>query len=391
MAPLWPLRLLSSSSRVCLPSSFLLHRARSLRPRIGRDVLLRCFCTADQQKKLKKKLVFLGTPEVAADMLDALLDAAQAESASFEIGAVVTQPPSVKGRGRKQIMPSAVAERALARNFPASLIWSPDKASEEGFLADLKSLGPDLCVTAAYGNYLPSRFLAIPPCGTVNVHPSLLPLYRGAAPVQRALLDGVKVTGVSVAYTVRAMDSGPIIASGHMDVDPDIKAPELLSLLFKKGTELLLQELPSILDGSAADKAIEQDSSLASMAPKVTVEEALLSFKEPALTLHNKVRAFSEWPGAKGRFYLQASDGKSKVIDLKIVTTRVKPPAAIGEADGVVRLIDNALVVPCGERSALHILELQPPGKKIMGARDFCNGLRGHQILIEDTVESLTH
>jgi methionyl-tRNA formyltransferase len=85
-------------------------------------------------------------------------------------------------------MPSAVAERALARNFPASLIWSPDKASEEGFLADLKSLGPDLCVTAAYGNYLPSRFLAIPPCGTVNVHPSLLPLYRGAAPVQRALL-----------------------------------------------------------------------------------------------------------------------------------------------------------------------------------------------------------
>jgi methionyl-tRNA formyltransferase len=106
--------------------------------------------------------------------------------------------------------------------------------------------------------------------GTVNVHPSLLPLYRGAAPVQRALLDGVKETGVSVAYTVRAMDSGPIIASGHMDVDPDIKAPELLSLLFKKGTELLLQELPSILDGSAADKAIEQDSSLASMAPKVS-------------------------------------------------------------------------------------------------------------------------
>jgi methionyl-tRNA formyltransferase len=103
------------------------------------------------------------------------------------------------------------------------------------------------------------------------------------------------------------------------------------------------------------------------------------------------VRAFSEWPGAKGRFYLQASDGKSKVIDLKIVTTRVKPPAAIREADGVVQLIDNALVVPCGERSALHILELQPPGKKIMGARDFCNGLRGHQILIEDTVESLTH
>ncbi len=104
-----------------------------------------------------------------------------------------------------------------------------------------------------------------------------------------------------------------------------------------------------------------------------------------------QVRAFSEWPGAKGRFYLQASDGKSKVIDLKIVTTRVKPPAAIREADGVVQLIDNALVVPCGERSALHILELQPPGKKIMGARDFCNGLRGHQILIEDTVESLTH
>jgi len=149
----------------------------------------------------KKNLVFLGSPQVAA---------------------VVTQPPAAKNRGRK-LMPSAVAQLALERGFPEELIFTPEKAREESFLSDLKEVKPDVCITAAYGNILPQKFLDIPPCGTVNIHPSLLPLYRGAAPVQRALQDGVAETGVSLAYTVRALDAGPVIACERFSVDEYIK------------------------------------------------------------------------------------------------------------------------------------------------------------------------
>ncbi|KAG0622513.1 hypothetical protein M758_3G102600 [Ceratodon purpureus] len=362
-------QLCPSSSRLCCTFS----------PGLVRRLGVRC-CSGDESSD-KQKLVFLGTPEVAAGVLDALLDASQADDSLFRIAAIVTQPPAARGRGRKQL-PSPVAARALERDFSSSLIWSPEKASEEGFLADLRALNPDVCITAAYGNFLPSKFLAIPTYGTVNVHPSLLPLYRGAAPVQRALYDGVDVSGVTVAYTVRSMDAGPVIASERVDIDPNIKAPELLTDLFKRGTKLLLRELPGILDGSAKLKATPQDDSLATHAPKVTVEESWLSFQEEtAAAAHNKVRAFAEWPGAKGKFDIGNPDAEMKTLDLKIITTRVGKKAA-GDSDGVVKLVGDALVVPCGDKTTLEILELQPPGKKVMRAKDFCNGLRGQQILV---------
>lgn len=362
-------------------SSYGLPRFSSFSPALGERLVVRCSSGSDSDSK--QKVVFLGTPSVAAGVLDALLDSSRADDSLFEVAAIVTQPPAARGRGRKQL-PSPVAARALEREFPASLIWSPEKASEEGFLKDLVALRPDLCVTAAYGNYLPSKFLAIPTCGTVNVHPSLLPLYRGAAPVQRALYDGVDVTGVTVAYTVRAMDAGPIIASERVNVDPNIKAPELLSYLFGRGTELLLRELPAILDGSAKLNATPQDDSLATHAAKVTVEESWLSFQETAVTCHNKVRAFAEWPGAKCKFQTRSSDGQIKTLELKIITTRVG--GSVENSDGLVKLIGDALVVPCGDNTTLEILELQPPGKKVMRAKDFCNGLRGQQILVSNTV-----
>lgn len=364
---------------LCSSSSHVLPRLRcSFSPALVRGVCCSAG-SASGSNASKQKLVFLGTPEVAAGVLDALLEASQAEDSLFQIAAIVTQPPAARGRGRKQL-PSPVAARALERDFPAPLIWSPEKASEEGFLADLRALNPDVCVTAAYGNFLPSKFLSIPTHGTVNVHPSLLPLYRGAAPVQRALYDGVDLSGVTVAYTVRAMDAGPVIASERVNIDPNIKAPELLTDLFKRGTNLLLRELPAILDGSAKLKATPQDDSLATHAPKVTVEESWLSFQETAVAAHNKVRAFAEWPGAKAKFDIGSPDGEMKTLDLKIITTRVGNKG--GGSDGVVKLVGDALVVPCGDNTTLEILELQPPGKKVMRAKDFCNGLRGQQILV---------
>ncbi|CAM6107145.1 unnamed protein product [Calypogeia fissa] len=327
----------------------------------------------------KKSIIFLGTPSVAAAVLDALLDAAEGSSL-FEVTGVVTQPASTRGRGRKK-EPSPVEQRALERNFPASHIFSPLKAGEESFLTGLQELKPDLCVTAAYGNILPNKFLSLPTCGTVNVHPSLLPLYRGAAPVQRAIQDGVKVSGVTVAYTVRALDAGPIIASKSMEVDPDVKAPELLKILFQQGSTLLLGELPAILDGTARSKAVEQDHSKATLAPKVTVDESWLNFDDSAEVLHNKVRAFAEWPGTRATFQLCSPDGEVQTVELKVVTTRIGSSASTGGLE--VSLVNGSLVVPCAKDSTLEILQLQPPAKKVMSGRDFFNGLRGRKLMID--------
>ncbi|GJM93528.1 hypothetical protein PR202_ga10091 [Eleusine coracana subsp. coracana] len=275
--------------------------------RYSRPLLRRFFCCAAKSASAaegvtgKKNLVFLGSPQVAASVLDTLLAASGSPEFAFKVAAVVTQPPAAKNRGRK-LMPSAVAQLALDRGFPEDLIFTPERAGEESFLSDLKEVKPDVCITAAYGNILPQRFLDIPPCGTVNIHPSLLPLYRGAAPVQRALQDGVTETGVSIAYTVRALDAGPVIAFERFSVDECVNvcdislsvlpnklciyliwAPELLDILFdigkdhrlmKAGSRLLIHELPSILDGSAQEKAQPQDDSKATLAPKASISNS---------------------------------------------------------------------------------------------------------------------
>jgi methionyl-tRNA formyltransferase len=164
-------------------------------------------------------VVFCGTPEVAALVLQRLLTAAAQPNASFEVAAVVTQPPRPTGRGNRKVpQPSPVQVVAQEAGMSAAAILAPERPGDAGFLAALQQLAPDLCVTAAYGNYLPTSFLAIPPHGTLNIHPSLLPKYRGAAPVQRALQDGVAFSGVSLLYTVRAMDAGPILAQQELKV-----------------------------------------------------------------------------------------------------------------------------------------------------------------------------
>lgn len=325
----------------------------------------------------------MGSPTVAANTLDKLLDASHADGSIFEVSAVVTQPPSGRLRGRKQI-PSPVAQRALDRSFPADRIFTPARAGEEMFLADLRALKPDLCVTAAYGNILPKRFLEIPQHGTVNVHPSLLPLYRGAAPVQRALQDGIKVTGVSVAFTVYALDAGPIIATQSIEIDDSIKAPELLAILFDRGTHILLRELPSILNGSAAESAKEQDHSLASLAPKVSIDESWLCFDQPALMLHNKVRAFAGWPGTRTKVQIINGNGdgidESQILEIKIVTTKVGSKHCQAN-EATITFDRDALIFCSGGGSTLEVLELQPPGKRVMSAQDFWNGLRSRKLL----------
>ncbi|PSS33576.1 Methionyl-tRNA formyltransferase [Actinidia chinensis var. chinensis] len=342
---------------------------------------IRCFSSSLNPSTQKKKLVFLGSPQVAASVLDALFDASSAPDSLFEVAAIVTQPPSGRDRGRK-VMPSPVAQHALDRGFPSDLIFTPERAGEETFLSVLTDLQPELCITGAYGNILPNKFLKIPPLGTVNIHPSLLPLYRGAAPVQRALQDGAKETGVSLAFTIRALDAGPIIACERMEVDDQIKAPDLLALLFSRGSELLIRKLPSIFDGSARVKAQAQDDSQATLAPKISPEESHLSFDQEAIVLHNKVRAFAGWPGTRARVaVIDNISGQRNILELKIITTRVcSIDDILGNEVNDVTFSKGALVFPCGMRTALEVLEVQLPGKKVVSAAAFWNGLRGQQL-----------
>ncbi|CAA6661264.1 unnamed protein product [Spirodela intermedia] len=311
----------------------------------------------------KTRLVFMGSPQLAA---------------------IVTQPPSERNRGRK-VLPSPVAQYALDRGFPKDLIFAPERAGDERFLADFKALKPEICVTAAYGNILPNKFLEIPQCGVVNIHPSLLPLYRGAAPVQRALQDGVKETGVSLAYTVRALDAGPIIGYEKVEVDDHIKAPELLEILFSKGSEILVREIPAISDGSAKLKAQVQDDSEATWHPRsfsltLKPEESWLSFDEEARVLHNKVRAFSGWPGTRAKLQVHDSNGSAKIIEFKIITTRFISSCNTEDDENEIRFNKGALMIPCPGPSVLEVLEIQLPGKKVMTANDFWNGLRGQKL-----------
>ncbi|GAB2261054.1 hypothetical protein Droror1_Dr00011909 [Drosera rotundifolia] len=353
--------------------------------------LRRCFCSftttaattspPPPASPKKKPLVFLSSPQVATKVLDALLTASESDNSIFKLAAIVTQPPSQRDRGRK-LMSSPVAQYALDRGFPDDLILTPERAGEEVFLSSLKSLQPELCITAAYGNILPRKFLKIPTKGTVNIHPSLLPLYRGAAPVQRALQDGVKETGVSLAFTIRALDAGPIIAWERFPVDDHIKAPELLDLLFGLGSQLLMRELPSILDGSAIAKAQLQDDSKATHAAKVSPDESWLSFDQEASVLHNKVRAFAGWPGTRAKVQVidPGNDSRS-ILEMKVISTRISdaqgPPR--NESDDVT-FSKGAIIFPCGENTELEVLEVQLPGKKVVNAAAFWNGLRGRNL-----------
>ena len=276
----------------------------------------------------------------------------------------MTQPPGRSSRSGEDI-PSPVHVTALANGIP---VLTPQTAKESQFLSDLAALEPDLCVTAAYGNYLPEKFLHLPKYGTVNIHPSLLPLYRGAAPVQRTLENGDKVTGVTLLYTVQAMDAGPIIASQSYPLDDEIKAPELLKTLFNLGAEILVKNLNLIFRGDFVP--IEQKHEDATHAKKISMTESFLDFTKQATILHHKVRAFAGWPGTKAVFEID-----SKVIECKIVSTEVsenlrnlKPFEAFFDK--------NSIDICCGDNKILKIKEIQPSGKKVLSAKDFQNGLK---------------
>ncbi len=305
-----------------------------------------------------KRLLFLGTPSVAAQALQILWDRC---SSGYEIVGVVCQPQARSSR-RGGETPCPVHALALEKGLK---VWTPEKARDESFLTEMRELAPDICITAAYGNVLPEAFLAIPKFGTLNIHPSLLPLYRGAAPVQRCVEDGCADTGVTILFTVRAMDAGLILLQEKTQLPPHETAPDLLVRLFQLGANRLVDILPHVFAGTVT--TMEQDSTRVTHAKKIDAAEGVLDFSSDALVLHNKVRAFAGWPGTRACFI---STGDKQ--EYKILKTRVGTALNAGK----VEFANGVLRVGCGNNMALEILEIQAPGKKPMQSRDFWNGLK---------------
>lgn len=295
------------------------------------------------------RIVFLGTPEVAVPTLEALLG-----SDRHEVVGVVTQPDRPRGRGRA-LQPGPIKEVATRVGLP---VLQPGSPKEEGFVDELRALGPEVLVVVAYGHILPRAVLEVAPA--MNAHFSLLPRYRGAAPVQRALMDGAEETGVTVFLLEPTVDSGPILRSARTPIGDDEDAGTLLERLAPIGARLVLESLEAY---AAGERGQPQDPSLASPAPKITPAEQRLDPALPAATLVHRIRGLSPRPGA----YVLL-DGKRLGIRRAHAIAGTDPP-------GRARIQDGVLTIGTGD--GLLVLDaVQPEGKRVLPVDEFLRGAR---------------
>ena len=312
----------------------------------------------------KAKLIFMGTPELAAACLRSLQS-----SSLLEIVAVVTQPDRPKGRNRR-VAPSPVKVVAIESSIP---ILQPDKAREENFIPQLRAYQPDVMVVAAYGQILSQAILDVPPFGCVNVHTSLLPKYRGAAPIQRALMNGDSETGVTLMKMDEHMDTGPIIAQESLPIYVEDDAATLHDRLAELGGDLLLRFLPEYLGGRLLPRA--QDSKLATHAPKIKKEEGLIDWRKPASEIINQFRGLFPWPGLFTYFPLPFKAGEEPPKKM-LKVWKVSICDENGAPGTVLHTQDQAPVIACG-KGALCLEELQLEGGKRLNSREF---LKGHTL-----------
>jgi methionyl-tRNA formyltransferase len=301
----------------------------------------------------------MGTAELACASLKALLD-----SPHFEVPGVVTQPDRPKGRDLK-LQPSPVKKIAAAAGLP---VWQPGSARHPDFLAQLAALRPDLLVVTAYGQILPQAMLDLPRFGGVNVHASLLPKYRGAAPIQWAILNDEAETGVTIMKMAAGMDTGDILSRRSVPIFPEDNSATLHERLAVLGAELLVPTILEYTSGGITPQP--QVEAAASYARKITKEDGRLDWTQPARTLWNQVRAFTPWPGAFTGLPENSARRLLKISRAAIAENLHGPPGEILQAD------KTGLVVACG-RGALRILELQLEGGRKMTAAEL---LAGHSL-----------
>ena len=299
------------------------------------------------------RVVFMGTPDIAATCLKRIL------ADGFQVVGVYTQPDRPKGRGMK-LQFSPVKELALQHEIP---VFQPENFREEETVEQLKALQPDVVAVTAYGRILPQKVLDIVPGGFINIHASLLPQYRGSAPYQWAVLDGLPETGVSAQYLVRQMDAGDVIGSIKTPIGPNETAGELLDRLAVLGAELLSRTLRAYEKGEAT--ATAQDESKVTMAPMLDKSMCPIDWTKTSQQVHNQVRGLHPWPVAT----MELQGQKFKVHATRMVDGTGKPGEILG-------LTKTGLVIACGE-GAVEVLSLQAEGGKRMAAPDY---FRGHPL-----------
>jgi len=270
---------------------------------------------------------------------------------------------------------------AVAHGIP---VLQPQKIREEAFLAAIRAFQPDLGVVAAFGRILPDTLLAIPRLGMINVHASLLPKYRGAAPIQRAVLAGEQETGVSIMRVVTELDAGPTFAMARMAIGQDETSGEVEARLAVVGAEALIPVVEDLANGSAVETS--QDASQATFAPKVTKEESEIAWTDRADAIHNKVRGLQPWPLASthlaGTRYVlrrtQCVTGGHAGSDVPAAAPGSDSGARVTHAapGSILRVTRDDLVVACGHDTALRILEIQPEGRRTLTTREFLAGRR---------------
>jgi methionyl-tRNA formyltransferase len=302
------------------------------------------------------RVVYLGTPEFAVPTLEALI------ASRHPVVAVISQPDRPRGRGHR-LAPTPTKVVAEARGIP---VLQPTKLRDGAFLDGVRALRPDVGVVAAYGRIIPDDLLAIPRLGMINVHASLLPAWRGAAPVHRAVMAGDPETGISIMRVVSELDAGPVFAVAHRPIGPDETSPEVERALAQLGAV----QLVAVVDQLAAGDAIEapQDHSRATYAPKITRAEGTVDWSLPARALHNRVRGLQPWPLVAVRI-----DGNRCLLHRTQLTherTDAAPGTIVGAGPG-------GISVAAGHGGVLRIVELQPEGRRAMSARDF---LAGHVV-----------
>lgn len=300
------------------------------------------------------RLVFAGTPDTALPSLRALLD-----SPRHEVVAVVTRPDARSGRGRR-IHPSPVAQ--LAEESGIELL-KPEKAGDPEFLDRLRQINPDCCPVVAYGALLPQAALDIPPFGWINLHFSVLPAWRGAAPVQHAILHGDEITGATTFRIVKELDAGPVYGVVTEEIRPDDTSGALLARLAESGARLLLATLDGIEDGTL--EARPQPSDGVSVAPKIGVADARIDWAAPAMRVDRLVRACTPAPGAWTEFRGER---------LKVGPVRLAPEAA-ALAPGEIAAAKNVVLAGTGTHP-VELGEVQPQGKRVMTAVEWARGAR---------------
>jgi methionyl-tRNA formyltransferase len=302
------------------------------------------------------RIVYFGTPEFAVPALRALI------ASTHDVVALVSQPDRPRGRGQK-LQPTPTKLAAEAAGVP---VLQPTRLKEDAFADALRALSPDLGVVAAYGRIIPDRILEIPRLGLINIHASILPKYRGAAPVHRAVINGERETGVTIMRVVSELDAGPVFATERIPIGPDDTTPDVERTLAEVGARLALGVVEQLAAGTAA--AVPQDHADATYAPKLERHEGVIDWTLPAERIHNLVRGLQPWP-----LVSVTIDGVRSAIR----RTRLTGETTTAVPGTIMAAHNDVLAVAAGDARVIRIVEIQPEGKRVMSARDFLAGHPG--------------